>query len=181
MKPGGRIELICGPMFSGKTTAMIERLVAACEAGLRVVAVKPAQDTRYGLEQIVSHDGNQLPAVTVTVVHEIREITAGSHVVGIDEVHFFEESLVGICRELAVAGVRVVAAGVEIDHRGRPFEVVERLAAAAHAVTRLTAICGRCGAPARHSQRLVAGDARIVVGGVGTYEPRCDRCFEPAV
>lgn len=181
MKRDGQIELICGPMFSGKTSALIARLVAAREAGLQVVAVKPAHDTRYGHEQIGSHDGNQLPAVNVSAVHEIRAIAAGSHVVGIDEVHFFEESLVGICRELAGAGVRVVAAGVEIDHRGRPFEVVERLAAAAHAVTRLTAICGRCGAPARHSQRLVAGDARILVGGVGIYEPRCDRCFEPAV
>jgi thymidine kinase len=146
-----------------------------------VVAVKPALDTRYGQKQIISHDGNQLPAVNVTAIHEIRAFAAGSHVVGIDEVHFFEESLVGICRELAGAGVRVVAAGVEIDHRGRPFEVVERLAAAAQAVTRLTAICGRCGAPARHSQRLVSDDARIVVGGMGMYEPRCDRCFQPVL
>lgn len=168
-------------MFSGKTTALIARLASARESGFRTIAVKPALDTRYRQNQIVSHDGQQVAAVNVTTVQDIRAITANSHVAGIDEVHFFEESLAGVCRKLADEGMRIIVAGVEIDHRGRPFEVVERLALAADAITRLTAICARCGAAARHSQRLVAGDARIVVGGLGTYEPRCDRCFEPGV
>lgn len=179
MNGQGRIELICGPMFSGKTTTMIARLVAAHRAGLDVVAIKPLQDIRYSLDQIVTHDGKTLPAVSVGDAQAARR-AAGSHrVVGIDEVHFFDDSLVDVCHELVEADTRVVAAGVEMDHRGQPFEVVRRLADVAHDVTRLTAICARCGAAARHSQRLAGGNARIVVGGAGMYEPRCDRCFEP--
>ena len=175
----GRIELICGPMFSGKTTAMIARLAAARDEGFDVVAIKPGQDRRYSEDQIVTHDGQKLSAVKVVAVPEIRGVAVGVRVVGIDEVHFFDESLVEICRELADSGLRIMAAGVELDHRGRRFEVVARLAEIAHEVIRLTARCARCGAAARQSQRLVSNDARIVVGGVGMYEPRCDRCFEP--
>ncbi len=181
MNRNGRIELICGPMFSGKTTAMFARLVAAREAGFGTVAIKPALDSRYSQDEIVSHDGQKMTAAIVTAVQEIRAITVARSVVGIDEVHFFEESLIDMCSELADVGMRIIVAGVEIDHRGRPFEVVERLALTADTVTRLTAICRRCGAPARHSQRLMMCDDRIVVGGVGTYEPRCDRCFEPGL
>ena len=181
MNAEGRIELICGPMFSGKTTAMIARLAAARQAGFDVVAIKPSRDTRYGADRIVTHDGAMLTAVSVTEVREIASVVAGARVVGLDEIHFFEGSLIDVCRKLAGAGVRVVAAGVEIDHRGLPFEVVACMAQAAHEVIRLTATCARCGAAARHSQRLTGGDSRILVGGIGMYEPRCDRCFEPGL
>jgi thymidine kinase len=177
----GRIELICGPMFSGKTTALIARLVAARDSALETIAVKPELDTRYGQQEIVSHDGAAHRAVNVRDAGAIRGAAGRSVVVGIDEVHFFDESVVGACRDLTAAGTRVIAAGVEIDHRGRPFETVRLSIEIANEVTRLTAICTRCGAAARHSQRLIPGDARLVVGGAGAYEPRCDQCSEPGL
>ena len=177
----GRIELICGPMFSGKTTAMIARLIAARDAGFDAVAIKPELDTRYSPCEIASHDGRVYRALNARDARAIRDMAKQSAVVGIDEVHFFDESLVEVCRELAGRGTRVITAGVEIDHRGQPFETLSHLIRIAHEITRLNAICARCGAAARHSQRLIpaAPDARIVVGGAGAYEPRCDRCFEP--
>jgi thymidine kinase len=164
-------------MFSGKTTALIRRLDAARAGGARVHAVKPALDTRYRPCQLVSHDGLALDAIEMDDVARLAEMTTGAHMVGIDEVHFFDGRLVTACLELCERGIAVITAGVDLDHRGAAFEIVDQLANAAGAVTRLEARCGRCGSAARYTQRLVAGDARIIVGGIGAYEPRCERCF----
>ncbi len=175
----GQIELICGPMFSGKTTALLTRLRDAHRTTGRVALFKPTLDTRYSTREVVSHDGVAMAAVNLERVELLSELVRDASVVGIDEVHFFEPTLVAICADLARAGRRIIAAGVDIDHRGNPFEVVRQLEAAAAEVVRLTAICSRCGGVARFSQRLVASNDLIVVGGAGAYEPRCDRCFQP--
>ncbi|MBI3461722.1 MAG: thymidine kinase [Planctomycetes bacterium] len=174
-----RIELICGPMFSGKTTALIQRLEAARVAGRKAMAFKPALDTRYSRDELVSHDGLKLVGKCVVDVQEILQAVDTADVVGIDEIQFFDGALVDVCVTAADRGIGVILAGVDLDHRGRPFEVVEQCEAAAGLVTRLVARCARCGDVARRTQRLVPGDARIVVGGSGAYEPRCDRCFAP--
>ena len=175
----GRLELICGPMFSGKTTALIDRLTTEHDAGLEIAAFKPSHDTRYSRDQVVSHNGLAIHAFSIGDLDALPRLVGSAVVIGIDEVHFFLPPHVPLCASLVNAGVRIIVAGVELDHRGQPFEVVQEFAAVADQVTRLTARCARCGSAARHSQRLVGGDARIIVGGVGDYEPRCDRCFEP--
>lgn len=176
--PGGRLELICGPMFAGKTTALLGRVAAARAAGGVVRVFKPAHDTRYDARRVVPHDGDAVAAVVLDAGDRLADMVGDAAVVGIDEVHFFERRFADECADVAARGVRVVAAGVDLDHRGVLFEVMAALLARADEVTRLTARCGRCGAAATHTQRLIAGTARIVVGGVGSYEPRCAACFE---
>lgn len=173
----GRIELICGPMFSGKTTALIRRLSESVADGHRVLVVKPSSDTRYGEDEIVTHDGSRIPATQIGGIDGLLGIAKNAEVVGIDEVHFFDAGLVDVCKTLAGTGVHVICAGVDLDHRGRLFDVIERLEAVANQVVRLTASCSVCGKTATLTKRLVAGDDRIVVGGVGAYEPRCVDCF----
>ncbi len=180
MKSTGHIELICGPMFSGKTTALIERVAAARVAGRSAAVFKPALDTRYGAGHVVSHDQRRIDATSIRDAAELLTCDGGVQVVAIDELHFFEQPIVAACRTLAGRGHRLIVAGVELDHRGQPFESVAGVAAVADVLTRLVARCARCGAAARHSQRLIASSDRIVVGGVGEYEPRCDQCFEPS-
>jgi len=174
----GRVELICGPMFAGKTTLLVERLTAAGAAGVTVVAIKPARDTRYEARRIVTHDGGALDARPIATAAELVPAVAGAVVVGVDEAHFFDASLAKECQSLAQHGVRVIAAGVDLDHRGQLFEVMATLQRMADEVTRLESVCARCGAPATLTQRLVASEARIVVGGAGDYEPRCAQCFQ---
>ena len=177
---GGRMELVCGPMFAGKTTTLIERLTAAREAGETVIVVKPARDTRYGAERIVTHDGVALDARPIRATAELIPAVATATVLGIDEAHFFDASLAEECQLLSQRGVRVIVAGVDLDHRGRWFDVMAALRKMADEVTCVEAVCTRCGAPARFTQRLVAGDERIIIGGAGDYEPRCERCFQPS-
>ncbi|NOX59265.1 MAG: thymidine kinase [Planctomycetes bacterium] len=174
----GRIELICGPMFAGKTTALIRILGESAENGHRVLAVKPSSDTRYGEDQIVTHDGKRIPAVRVDCTDELLTSGESAEVIGIDEVHFFDVELAGVCEKLAGLGVRVICAGVDLDHHGQPFDVIDRLETIADEVVRLTATCSICGERATHTKRLVSGESRIVVGGVGAYEPRCADCFD---
>lgn len=177
---GGRMELVCGPMFAGKTTMLIKRLRAAREAGEAVVVVKPARDTRYGVERIVTHDGAALDARPIRTTAELIPAVAAATVVGVDEAHFFDASLAEECQLLSRRGVRVIVAGVDLDHRGCWFDVMAALRRIADEVTCVEAVCARCGTPARFTQRLVAGDDRIIVGGAGDYEPRCERCFQPS-
>ena len=183
--PCGRIELICGPMFAGKTTALLRCLTAAREAGCVARVFKPARDTRYDAGRVVTHDGDSIEAVALGSAVSLRNVVGGASVsrmvVGIDEVHFFDRAFSAQCAELAARGVRVVAAGVDLDHRGVLFEVMAELIARADEVTRLTAKCSRCGAPATHTERLIASEARIVVGGASEYEPRCAACFEGGI
>ena len=175
----GRIELICGPMFAGKTTELLARLAAGRAAGLRVVAVQPVGDTRSGRGWLRSHTGDSFAAQAIAVVPDLPGVTNGAEVVGVDEAHFFGADLADGCRALAAQGVRVIAAGVDFDHRGRLFPAIAALQQCADERTTLTARCARCGAEAVYTQRLAASDAPIVVGGAEAYEPRCPACFDP--
>ena len=176
----GVIEVICGSMFSGKSEELIRRLRRALIARQRVQIFKPALDDRFGEDEIVSHSDLRISAVVVSSAEEIlSHLEDRTEVVGIDEVQFFDDSIVSICDRLANMGRRVVVAGLDQDYRGRPFDPMPQLMAIAEYVTKTLAVCTRCGAPANRSQRLVDSGDRIVVGASGTYEARCRRCFEP--
>jgi thymidine kinase len=175
----GRLELIHGCMFSGKTTELIRRLTEARQAGAAVVAIKPRRDTRYAHNKLVSHAGEDFSAAVADDAEQIRASAGEFDVVAIDEVHFFDATVADACRTLVEAGRRVIVAGVDLDHRGQLLPAVEALLAIADDATRMTARCVRCGGVAEHSQRMVDSDERIVVGGTDLYEPRCASCFHP--
>jgi thymidine kinase len=182
---GGWLEVICGPMFSGKSEEMIRRLRRAEIAGQRVVIFKPRIDDRYDADDVVSHAGIRMRGVPVGSVAELAARAAGHDVVGIDEVQFFESSVIHTALALADGGVRVVAAGLDRDFRRLPFGPMPELLAHAEFVDKLQAVCHRCGGPATTTQRLVdglpapyAGDT-IVVGAAEQYEARCRGCHEP--
>ena len=175
----GWVEVVCGSMFSGKTEELIRRLKRARIARQRVTLFKPALDTRYDAEAVVSHDATALPAEVVHAADQIVLLVGDANVVGIDEAQFFGPELVEVVERLARDGRRVILAGLDQDYLGRPFEPVPQLMAVAEHVTKLHAVCVRCGAPANHSQRIVAADARVLVGETEAYEPRCRRCFKP--
>ncbi|MBM4387980.1 MAG: thymidine kinase [Deltaproteobacteria bacterium] len=176
----GHIEIICGSMFSGKSEELIRRLRRAIIAKQRVQIFKPALDTRFENDQIVSHSEQKIPA---RVVKDSSEILAAIddrvEVIGIDEVQFFDPRIVDVCNKLANMGKRVIVAGLDQDYRGVPFEPVPQLMAIAEYITKTLAVCARCGAPANRTQRIIASEERIVVGAASTYEARCRRCFEP--
>ncbi len=175
----GRLEVICGPMFAGKTTELVRRLLDAQAKGERVVAIKPARDTRYRVLEIATHTGQVFPAMPVTDAEGVVVAASEATVLAIDEIHFFGPALVSVCRELIQHGVRVIVAGVERDHLGRPFEPFPALLCEADEVVKLSGKCAVCGGPSVHSQRMFASDAAIVVGGAESYQPRCRTCFKP--
>src|SRR5579884_3016493 len=170
----GWIEVVVGPMFSGKSEELIRRLRRAEIARQRVQIFKPAIDERYSVNEIVSHSG------LVSKANEIMDkVQPRTEVIGVDEAQFLGEEVVDVCTKLANLGKRVIVAGLDTDYRGRPFEPMPRLLAVAEEITKLLAICVRCGNPAVHTQRLVESEELVVVGGGGIYEARCRRCFEP--
>jgi thymidine kinase len=182
---GGWLEVICGPMFSGKSEEMIRRLRRAEIAGQRVIIFKPRIDDRYDADDVVSHAGVRMRGVPVSSVAELLARATGYEVVGIDEVQFFEPAVVDAALALADSGVRVVAAGLDQDFRRLPFGPMPELLAHAEFADKLQAVCHRCGGPATTTQRLVggapalyAGDT-IVVGAAEQYEARCRGCHEP--
>ncbi len=181
---GGWLEVICGPMFSGKSEEMIRRLRRAEIAGQRVVIFKPRIDDRYDASDIVSHAGIRMRGVPVAGVAELVERARGFEVVGIDEIQFFEPEIVAAALALADTGLRVVAAGLDQDFRRQAFGVMPELLAHAEFVDKLQAVCHRCGGPATTTQRLVDGrpapysGATIVVGANEQYEARCRDCHE---
>ena len=175
----GWIEVICGSMFSGKTEELIRRLKRARIARQQVEIFKPALDNRYAETAVVSHDENAIPSIVVDTADQILLLADEAAVIGIDEAQFFGTELVHVCETLARRGRRVIAAGLDQDFRGRPFEPLPQLMAVAEYVTKLHAICVVCGAPANHSQRLVASGDRVLVGEKEAYEPRCRLHFEP--
>ncbi len=175
----GWIEVVVGPMFSGKSEELIRRLRRAEIARQRVQIFKPAIDRRYSSNGIVSHSGLEIHSDLVKEAAEVLErVEPRTEVVGIDEAQFLGEGLVEACTHLADAGKRVIVAGLDTDFLGRPFEPMPRLLAVAEEICKLLAICARCGNPAVHTQRLVASEDLIVVGALGTYEARCRRCFD---
>ena len=176
----GWIEVVVGPMFSGKSEELIRRLRRAEIARQRVQIFKPAIDSRYAANEIVSHSGHLIPSDNVSKASDILEkMQSRTEVVGIDEAQFLGDEVLEICVKLADFGKRVIVAGLDTDYRGRPFEPMPRLLAIAEEITKLLAICVRCGNLAVHTQRLVESDELIVVGATGQYEARCRRCFEP--
>lgn len=176
----GWIEVIVGPMFSGKSEELIRRLKRAEIARQRVQIFKPVIDTRYAANGIVSHSGLDIPADDVGAAGEVMaRVEPRTEVIGIDEAQFLGDGIVDVCTKLADMGKRVIVAGLDTDYLGRPFEPIPRLLAVAEEITKYLAICVRCGNPAVHTQRLVASEELIVVGAGGMYEARCRRCFEP--
>jgi len=184
---GGWLEVICGPMFSGKSEEMIRRLRRAEIAGQSVVIFKPRIDDRYDAADVVSHAGARMRGVPVSSVAEVVEHAKGFDVVGIDEVQFFEPSIVPLALDLADRGVRVVVAGLDQDFRRLPFGPIPELLSHAEFVDKLQAVCHRCGGPATTTQRLVDGrpapysGETVLVGAAEQYEARCRGCHEPGV
>lgn len=177
--PCGWIEVVCGSMFSGKTQELIRRLRLAGIAKQKVQSFNSKLDVRYGKSHIISHDQVKIPSLPAKTVKEILEkVDDDTQVVGIDEIHFFGPEIVEACETLADQGRRVIAAGLDQDYLGRPFEATARLMAVAEFVTKNLAVCVVCGNPANRSQRLSHSRKRISVGAAEKYEARCRRCFK---
>lgn len=177
----GRIEVICGSMFSGKTEELIRRLKRASFAKQRVEIFKPSIDTRYSEEKVVSHDSNSIQSTPVDSSGSILLFTSEIDVVGIDEAQFFDEGLVDVCNELANNGVRVIIAGLDMDYKGIPFGPIPALCAIADEVTKVHAICVRCGDLAYISHRTIANNKRVLLGEKTEYEPLCRRCYQKSM
>jgi thymidine kinase len=178
----GWVEVICGPMFSGKSEELIRRLRRATIARKRVEVFKPAIDDRYSDSEIVSHaDSRMLSQVVSGAGQIIDRIDWRSEVVGIDEANFMGPQLVEVAEKLADSGKQVIIAGLDTDYMGRPFAPIPELLAHAESITKTLAICVRCGNPAKHTQRLRGTEDLIVVGASDMYEARCRRCFEPGI
>ena len=176
----GWIEVIVGSMFSGKSEELIRRLRRAQIARQKVQIFKPALDTRYDLDHIVSHSEMRIPSSPVPGARALLDqVAPDTEVVGIDEGQFFDAELPAVCNTLADQGKRVIVAGLDKDYLGRPFEPMPQLLAIAEYITKTLAICMVCGSPANHTQRLVASSERVLVGAQGTYEARCRHCFDP--
>ena len=174
----GRIEVVCGSMFSGKTEELIRRMRRAQFARQKVEIFKPSIDTRYSEEEVVSHDRNAIPSTPIDASAQILLLATDIDVVGIDEAQFFDEGLVDVCNELANRGVRVIVAGLDMDYKGVPFGPIPSLCAIADEVTKVHAICVRCGALAYVSHRKVSNDRRVLLGETDEYEPRCRECYQ---
>ncbi len=177
----GRIEVVCGSMFSGKTEELIRRMKRAKFAKQRVEIFKPAIDVRYSQEDVVSHDRNVIQSTPIDSSAQILLLSADIDVVGIDEAQFFDQGLVDVCNELANRGVRVIIAGLDMDFRGVPFGPMPALCAIADDVTKVHAICVKCGNLAYVSHRLVDNEKRVLLGETAEYEPLCRDCYQKAM
>ena len=176
---GGWIEVITGGMFSGKSEELIRRVRRAEIARQRVQIFKPMIDNRFDVRRIVSRDNRGIDAVAINDSAELRSrVVIGVKVVGVDEVQFFDDTIVDVCMELADAGVRVIVAGLDQDYLRRPFGPMPHLLAVAEYVSKMHAVCVRCGGPAHYTQRVSGGDSQIEIGD-GSYEARCRLCYEP--
>ncbi len=173
----GWIEVICGSMFSGKTEELIRRLKRARIAHLKVEIFKPAIDTRYDEVQVISHDANRILSTPIDNSQTILLLAQDVDVVGIDEAQFFDHEILHVCETLAVKGVRVIVAGLDMDYTGKPFGPMPGLLAIADYITKLHAICVRCGNIATNSFRKTAQQGQVLLGEHDTYEPRCRKCY----
>ena len=177
----GSIEVITGCMFSGKTEELIRRLKRAIIAHQKVGIFKSAFDKRYSEINVVSHDANAIDSIPVNEPKAIVPLSANYDVIGIDEAQFFDESLVKICSLLANQGKRVIVAGLDLDYQANPFGPMPALIASAEFVTKIHAICLRCGDLAHYSFRIIKNESRVVVGSEETYEPLCRNCYNEAM
>lgn len=173
----GWIEVICGSMFSGKTEELIRRLKRAKIAKQKVEIFKPIIDVRYSEDEVVSHDENAILSTPVSTAANILLLCADVQVVGIDEAQFFDKGLIEVCNALANRGVRVLVAGLDADYLGRPFGPIPGLLATAEYITKVHAICVRCGNLAHYSHRFSSGDKLVQLGETDSYEPLCRKCF----
>lgn len=174
----GRIEVVCGSMFSGKTEELIRRMKRAKFAKQRVEIFKPAMDVRYSAEDVVSHDQNSIPSTPIDTSSSILLLASNIDVVGIDEAQFLDQGLIDVCNQLANKGIRVIVAGLDMDFQGKPFGPIPGLCAIADEVVKVHAICVKCGALAYISHRLVDNDKRVLLGEKQTYEPLCRECYQ---
>ena len=177
----GRIEVVCGSMFSGKTEELIRRMKRAQFAQQKVEIFKPAIDTRYSDDDVVTHEGVSIHSTPVDNSSSILLLGNECDVIGIDEAQFFDDHLVDVCNELAEKGVRVIVAGLDMDFRGVPFGPMPALCAIADDVMKVHAICVRCGAQAYVSHRKVQDEKRVLLGEVNEYEPLCRVCYKLTV
>lgn len=173
----GWIEVICGSMFSGKTEELIRRLNRAKIARQKVEIFKPVIDVRYSVDEVVSHNENSIRSTPVDTASNIILLTGDVDVVGIDEAQFFDMALIEVCNQLANMGIRVIVAGLDMDFKGKPFGPVPQLMAVAEYVTKVHAICMRCGSLANFSHRLSPDEKLVVLGEKNEYEPLCRECF----
>lgn len=181
----GWLEVISGCMFAGKTEELIRRINVLSYAKMNIIVFKPKIDNRYSDTEIVSHSGVKVPCLVIEKAQDIlKKIKSDTDVIAIDEVQFFDQGIVSICEYLADKGIRVIVAGLDKDFRGEPFGIIPELLSRAEFVTKLTAVCTKCGAPATRTQRLVNdkpasfNDPVVLVGAVEHYEPRCRHCHE---
>ena len=177
----GRIEVVCGSMFSGKTEELIRRMKRAKFAKQKVEIFKPSLDTRYSGEDVVSHDKNTIRSTPIDSSGAILLLASDIDVVGIDEAQFFDDGLVEVCNQLANNGVRVIVAGLDMDYKGIPFGPIPALCAIADEVTKVHAICVKCGALAYVSHRLIHNDKRVLLGEKDEYEPLCRECYQRSI
>ena len=177
----GRIEVVCGSMFSGKTEELIRRMKRAKFAKQKVEIFKPSLDTRYSDVDVVSHDQHSIPSTPIDSSSTIALLSSDIDVVGIDEAQFLDDGVVDVCNDLANRGVRVIVAGLDMDFQGKPFGPMPALCAIADEVTKVHAICVKCGALAYIRDRLVANDKRVLLGEQMEYEPLCRECYQRIV
>lgn len=173
----GWIEVVCGSMFSGKTEELIRRLKRARIANQKVEIFKPAKDVRYDVNDVVSHDDNAIASRPVANSKDILQHCEDVNVIGIDEAQFFDEELPKVCEKLALRGVRIIVAGLDMDFKGRPFGPMPALLSIAEYITKVHAICPHCGNLATHSYRLSAEQDTVLLGEKDKYEPRCRICY----
>ena len=180
-KKTGWIEVVVGSMFSGKTEELIRRMNRAKIAILSVEIFKPAIDVRYSEEDVVSHNKNAIRSTPVETAANILLLSSNVDVVGIDEAQFFDKGLIDVCNQLANQGTRVIVAGLDMDFRGKPFGPIPSIMAAAEYVTKVHAICLRCGELAQYSHRITSNENIVLLGEMEEYEPLCRKCFNEAI
>ena len=173
----GWIEVICGSMFSGKTEELIRRLKRAKIANQKVEIFKPLIDTRFDEQKVVSHDANYVLSTPLDRSERMLGLVEGVNVVAIDEAQFFDDQLPDVCQKLALKGIRVIVAGLDMDYKGRPFGAMPQLLAVAEYITKVHAICQHCGNLATYSYRLNSTSETVVLGERDLYEPRCRTCY----
>ncbi len=177
----GWIEVICGSMFSGKTEELIRRLRRAQFAKQKVEIFKPAIDTRYHEQEVVSHNSTSIQSTPVPSSSTILLLANDSDVVGIDEAQFFDEEIVHVCNQLANNGIRVIVAGLDMDYTGKPFGPIPALLASAEYVTKVHAICMQCGNLAQYSHRKTSHTSLVLLGETESYEPLCRKCYQNTI
>ena len=173
----GWIEVVCGSMFSGKTEELIRRLNRAKIAQQKVEIFKPAIDVRYDDEDVVSHNANSIRSTPIQVASDMLLLANNCDVIGVDEAQFFDEAIVDVCVDLANKGTRVIVAGLDMDFTGKPFGAMPALLSVAEYVTKVHAICMKCGEVATYSYRLTKDEGQVMLGETDTYEARCRTCF----